>query len=315
MSVRELNAAKSVYGYYFPEVRTAIDKLLKEYPHHVFLRWCEPGGLDHFHDPIIERYIAYQNASVPDLRNFSSRYPTAGSEEGIREFLTWLQSKKVKRIYVLEGEYEGYKAVATTRCIKTIEVSPETNPATLKRGYWFLSNPSARNGNIIPDEFIERICDAGHKVFYDLTYVGLTNPHRFDLGHPNIIAVVASFSKPFGLFSYRIGFALTKEEIPSLYGNIWFKSIPSLLIAEKVMAEIGPTDITKKYKPIQKQIIGQINETFNLGMKVSDALLLGHLTREDAEHLNRNQLKIIEPFKRGKAYRFCLTPYFQQQEK
>jgi len=312
--MNKFKAMKSVYGYYFPEVRKAIDELFQNYPHDIFHQWCNPG-LDDFHVPIINTYLEFQERSVPNLKNFEFSYPTAGSEEGIREILTWLQSKKVKEIYVLEGEYEGYKSVAETRCIKTIEVKSTTDPSTLKKGYWFISNPSARDGNIIPNKYVQSICEAGHQVFYDLTYLGLTNFHEFDLSHPNIFAAVASFSKPFGLFSYRIGFTFSKEEIPSLYGNKWFKSIPALLVANEVMMEINSEDIAKKYKPVQKKIIDQINKEFELGMYTSDALLLGHLKEDDAKQLNEVKQKLIEPFKRKNTYRFCLTPYYQELEK
>jgi len=313
MSIKEFKVGKSVNSYYFPEVRAVIDKLFSQYPHYIFFEW-DDSALENFHVPIIERYINYQAFSVPYLTNFPFRYPIAGSDEGIREILTWLQAQKVRKIYVLEGEYGGYKAVAATRCIKTVEVSSGTNPATLEKGYWFISNPSARNGNIISNKTIRDICDAGHQVFYDMAYVGLTDPHQFDLSHPNIFAAVASLSKSFGLSSYRIGFAFTREEIPSLYGNIWFKSIFNLLIAEKVLTEINLGYIARKYKPIQRKIIQEINETFDLSIRVSDALLLGYLTNEDVKHLKKNQLKMIEPFQGKKAYRFGLSSYFIRLE-
>ncbi len=311
---KEFKAITTVYSYYFPEVRKIIDELVKKYPHDVFLKSVKPG-LDDFHVSIINQYLDFQAQSIPHLRDFSFRYPIAGSEEGIREVLTFLQAKGVKKIYVLKGEYEGYKAVAETRCIETVEVAPDTNPKTLEKGYWFISNPSARDGNIIPNEFINKILEAGHKVFYDLTYVGSTQPYVFDVSHPNIFAAVVSFSKPYGLFYYRVGFAFSREEIPSLYGNKWFKNIFSLLVAQKIMERLGPKDIPEKYKPIQKKIIGEINKEHGLGIKPSHALLLGYLPKELAKKLLPDKLKMIERFKRGDFYRFCLTPYYEELEK
>ena len=41
------------------------------------------------------------------------------------------------------------------------------------------------------------------------------------------------------MFRFRIGFTFSRDEVPSLYANRWFKSIPALLIALKVAQEIG----------------------------------------------------------------------------
>lgn len=309
-----LKAITTVYSYYFPEVRQAISELTRNYPHEVFLQSIKPG-LDDFHVPVIDSYIDSCAGVVPDLKGFSFRYPTAGAEEGIREVLTLLQQKGVKTIYVLKGDYEGYKSVAETRCITTREIGPEIDPVDLEPGYWFLSNPSARNGNVIVNGFIERICEAGHKVFYDLTYLGLTERYVFDVSHPNVFAATVSFSKPYGLFYYRVGFTFSREEVPSLYGNKWFKNIYALLIAERLIREKTIEEIFRKYKPIQKKIIESINREYGLGIKPSDALLLGYLPVAETEKLTPDQLEMISRFRRGDFYRFCLTPYFEELEK
>lgn len=310
----ELKAITAVYSYYFPEVRRKIDELIANYPHDVFLRSIKPG-LDDLHVPIIDLYLSSYCREVPRLKDFCFRYPTAGAEEGIREIMTFLQSRGVEKIYVLRGEYEGYRAVAETRRIETIEVDLLEDPETLEPGYWFLSNPSARNGNIIYNYFIKRICEAGHQLFYDLSYVGLTPFYEFDLSHPNIFAVAVSFSKPFGLFYYRAGFTFSRQEIPSLYGNKWFKNIFSLLIVEKLISDATARKIVNRYGPIQQEIITEINQQSGLCMRASDVLLLGYLTQQDAESLTSGQLEAIERFRRGSYYRFCLTPYFQELEK
>jgi len=313
--MREFKAITTVYSYRFPEIRELVSKLTNPFPHEVFLRATNPpGGLDDFHISVIEKIIKFHEKSVPHLKDFHFGYPTSGSEEGIREIMTHLQSKGVKKIYVLKGEYEGYDAVAATRSIETIEVDPNTDPKSLEQGYWFISNPSARDGNIISDDFINKICDAGHKVFYDLAYLCSTRQHVFNLNHKNIFAVVISFSKPFGLFYDRIGFTFSREEIPSLYGNKWFKSILGLMIAEKIVTTMKPSELYNKYRPIQEKIIKEINETLGLGLKPSDAILLAHLSTEDAEKLNEKQKELISKFRRGDNYRFCLTSYYLERE-
>ena len=240
--MKRLEAITTVYSYRFPEIRRLVDEATNPFPHEVFLSSTSPpGALDKFHEPIIGKVIGFYRDFAPHLKDFGFSYPTSGSEEGIREVMTDLRNHNIRNIYLLKGEYEGYKAVAETRKIEIVEVNPEINPKNLKPGYWFISNPSARDGNIIPNQFINDICEAGHKVFYDLAYLGSTKQHEFDISHENIFAAVVSFSKPFGLFYDRIGFTFSKEAVPSLYGNRWFKSILGLLIAEKIVDSLKPT--------------------------------------------------------------------------
>ncbi len=313
--MKSLETITTVYSYRFPEVRRIISEITNPFPHEVFLKATEPPGyLDDFHEPVINKIIDFYSEYVSELSNFGFRYPLAGSEEGIREVMTLLQSQGINQIYVLRGEYEGYKAVGETRNIETIELSPETNPKDIEPGYWFISNPSARDGNIIPNEFIQEICEAGHKVFYDLAYLGSTKKHEFDLSHENIFAAVISFSKPYGMFYDRLGFAFSREPIPSLYGNKWFKNILNLMIAERLVTELKPNTLFDKYRSIQEEIIAGINNDFGLKIKPSDALLLGYMHEGDTVNLNPEQLSMIRRFRRGSGYRFCLTPYYVKQE-
>ena len=48
---------------------------------------------------------------------------------------------------------------------------------------------------------------------------------------------MVSFSKPYGLFYYRVGFTFCREPIPALYANKWFKNVYGLLVAEKILNE------------------------------------------------------------------------------
>ena len=338
--MKELNCMKSVYTYFFPEVRKLIHFDAK-IPNEIYLNSTskikvgkilnklfkknlnlpptnkKTIDLDMIHEVIINNIIYEYRNLVPSLKSFTCRYPTAGSSEGIFHLLAMLKSSGINTIYVLNGEYEGYKEYGNSLGIKTIEIYPEKqNLSKLKKGVWFISNPSARDGNIISNEFINKICNLGHKVILDLAYLGSTKYYKFDIHNNNIIAVVMSFSKPYGVFRFRIGgFAFTRNPIPSLYANKWFKDIPSLFVSLKLVEEIKPGSLYKKYSKIQKKIIDRINKEFKLGMRVSDALLLGYLTEEDTKKLTKEQLSLIEQFKRGNSYRFCLTLYYESYEK
>ncbi len=314
--MKKFMAMKAVYSYRFPEIRKIVTELANPFPHDVYLKSASmEGGLDSFHESIIEKIIKFYSGYTPSLKDFGFRYPTSGSEEGIREIMTLLQGSGVRKIYTFRGEYEGYKEVGRTRNIETAEIDIDADPCRLEPGLWFISNPSAIDGNIIPNNIIKRICGAGHKIFYDLAYLGSTRKHRFDLSNENIFAAVLSFSKPYGLFYDRIGFAFSRMEIPSLYANKWFKNIFGLMVAEKIVSEMKPDDLYKKYSPVQKSIVKAINNDFGFGMRCSDALLLGCLKDADIPKLDRRQLGVIAPFRRGSGCRFCLTPYYQMLEK
>jgi len=311
--MKAIKAITTVYSYYLPEIRELITHLTRDYPHDVFLRSISPG-LDDFHHPIIEKLLVAHRHDVPQLGAFAHRYPTAGSDEGIREFLTQLQGEGVQQIYVWRGDYEGYREVAKTRNITTVEVDFESDPSALRPGHWFLSNPSARNGMIVPKDKILAIAEAGHRIFYDLSYLGSTDPYVFDISHPNIIAVAISFSKPYGLFYYRIGFTFSREAIPSLFANKWFKNIYGLLIADRILDDIDLPKMAQKYRRVQARIVQKMNQDSNLGVTASDAFLLAKLPATAAGGLTVDYQELIAHFKRADWYRFCLTPYFEEFE-
>ena len=95
--MKTFKAITTVYSYYLPEIRDLITDLTREYPHNVFLRSISPG-LDDFDQPIIDKLSAAHEHDVPHLAKFAYRYPTSGSEEGIREYMTFLQSQGVRQI-------------------------------------------------------------------------------------------------------------------------------------------------------------------------------------------------------------------------
>jgi hypothetical protein len=297
----KIKATRTVYCYYFPGVRKIIDEVVKNYPHDVFLSSITPG-LDNFHFPIIDKFVDYHKNLISGLNNFQYKYFTDGSRQGIFHLLVELKCKEPNLIiYVLKGEYEGYREYATRLGIKFQEVEENADFSKLESGVFFISNPSGRDGNIIPNEFIENICKY-HRVVYDLAYAGLTKEYNLKVDYPNIIAVVASMSKPFGLYYYRAGFAFTKEPIETLIANKWFKNIFSLVVTKAILEKIKPQELYKKYKPLQERIIEKINKENNLKLKASDVILLANTEEK------------IEPFIRDKFCRLCLTPYFLEEE-
>ena len=309
-----LRAITTVYSYYLPEIRTLVSELTRDYPHDVFLRSVSPG-LDDFHRPIIDRLVSWYRDEIRGLDRFPCRYPTAGSEEGIREVISHLAFSGVRSIYMWQGDYEGYREVARSRGVACVEVGFDEHPARLQAGYWFLSNPSARDGQIVERARIDAILEAGHRVFYDLSYVGSTAPALFEVDHPGVFAAAISFSKPFGLFYYRIGFTFLRESVPALEANRWFKNVFGLLLADRLLASYSPRALADRYKHVQSDIVGTIRAECGLPLLASDAFLLAHLGGARARALSEAERELIARFRRGEGYRFCLTPYFLEAER
>ena len=299
----EMKAIRGVYCYYFPEVREVIDEVCENFPHDVFLSSISPG-LDDFDKPIIEKFVKYYSEDVPALKDFGYRYSTDGSRQGIFHLLAEIKAKNADEvIYVFEGEYEGYQEYANRLGITIVEVSEDEDFSKLKPGYFFISNPSGRDGNVIRNEVVTDICES-HKVVYDLAYLGMTELYEIDVSNDNIVAVVASMSKPFGMYYLRSGFTFTRKPLETLVANKWFKNIFSLVVTDRVLDRIRPRQLYDKYKLMQEKIISEINEDHGLNLKVSDVFLLANTSDK------------IEGFMRGDKFcRLCLTPYLLEEEK
>lgn len=350
--VSQWRPMKAVYSFVFPESWAVINRIARKLPIQLFrvettaARAASllkarlgieldvpstPGGkvdLDEIHVPIIERIVRAYSRQVPDLQQFGWRYPTSGSSEGLFHLLVSLKLSGVDVIHVFNGEYEGYGAQGGN--LQLSHERHELQEAAAESGMtvrhilpgdalnlppgsvWFISNPSARQGNIVPNEIVNRLCQNGQRVILDLSYVGATRAHVFDVSHPNIIAVALSFSKPYGVFRFRMGgFIFTRQEVRTLYGNKWFKDVERLLQALALAEEVTPAGLYPKYRPVQLAIIAALNARFGLGLLPSDAVMLAYLPKDRASHLDVKQLRMIEPFLRGDHYRFCLTPYLE----
>ena len=336
---KELKAMKAVYAYFFPEVRelvhatdhladnlflatTSIEEAQRVVGALSFKRGIVVPStidgkvdLDTIHEPIIDRVTEIYEPVVPGISDFRSRYFTSGSSEGIFHALAELKAKGIDTIFTLAGEYEGYKEYGKTLGIETQEVDlRRTKAGNLERGVWFISNPSARDGNIILNETVTELCDSGNKVYLDLAYVGSTRNHTFDVSHENISAVFTSFSKPYGVFRFRIGFTFSRQPMDSLYANKWFKDVQRVLTAAKIVEEIGPRSLHEKYESRQFDIVKKLNREYGLNIQPSDALLLGNIPQEKTGNLTESQRQLLAPYKRGEGYRLCLTPYYEELE-
>ncbi|MCR4327496.1 MAG: aminotransferase class I/II-fold pyridoxal phosphate-dependent enzyme [Nanoarchaeota archaeon] len=336
----KLHALKAVYTYFFPEVRE-ISKLPSKIDSSLFLtttsveeakKGIDKLGfdksltlpqtsegkidLDLLHEPVIKRISKIYSEVLRGISEFKHSYFTSGSSEGIFHVLSELKARGVNEIYTLSGEYEGYKEYGNAIGIKTTEINlDKTKLNSLDKKVWFISNPSARDGNTISNEVINEICDNASEVFLDFAYAGLTKENMFDISHKNIKGFFLSFSKPYGFFRFRAGFAFSKEELKSLYGNKWFKDIGRVLTSLKLAEDIGPNFFHKKYGKLQSEIVNSINKKYSLKLKKSDSLLIAYMSSLDFMTLSPEGKNLVSPYKRGESYRFCLTPYFEKIEK
>lgn len=306
----DIKAISSVYAYYYPEVRTIVDKVIKSFPQDLLLKSIFPG-LDDYHVPLVEKFINCSTKYQKGLDGFDFHYFVNGSSEAIFHLLVdAIYRNQGKPIYVFQGEYEGYQEYAKNMGGSVTEIDTHDDLKKLPLGRWFISNPSAVNGNIIGNNIIKNICNLGHEVVIDVSYIGTTRQYQLDLTHQNIIAVLVSMSKPFGLFYYRVGLAFTRNQIPTLYPNKWFKNILSITIGEALLDKFGIGYFYKKYRPLQEKAIRQLSREVEAPILPSDVLLLAHLPQKSTKNLSKKQQDRLRKYLRGDNYRFCLTPYF-----
>lgn len=307
---------QTVYSYYMPEVRAVVEDVLTHDADRLnrLLRQNYKPGLDDVHEPLMDKFEAHGRANgVIGWNSFRHRYYTNGSSEAIFHLIaSRVGSDKTKPLYQLEGEYQGFEAYANALGMRFTSVSEKTALSDhyyrrrgirphYRPGIFFLSYPSARDGNILDPILFESIVE-NHLVVLDLAYLGMTEPLDIDVSHPNIIAVTASMSKPFGLYYFRSGFLWTGDAVDSLYGNRWFKNVPSIMVAEAVLDHVAAQELRLIYQPKQDKAIHKL-QTATSNVKPSDVWLLAYEDDGPESYVRAN-----------KRARYCLTPYYMDAE-
>lgn len=309
-----LKAFTAVYSYTTPEVHRIIANLTQSYPRQLIDEGWVRSDLTKFQDYAFDALLALRGGEVQGLNEFDFRYPTYGSDHAICEYMTHLKVDEGRSfIYVFENDYEGYVERAKSRGLEPISMRLNYKLDGLEPGVWFISNPSARDGNVLPQGAVDGLLQAGHRIVYDLAYLGTTAEHQFDLSHQGIDAALISLSKPYGLFSHRIGLSFFRRPVRSLIANeLWFKNIFGLKLASEVLTHIDGKSYARRYKARQGEIVEQLRKDSGLPLTPSDAFLLAHITEGDAQSLAPEQQTMLQKYKRGSGYRFCLTPFFAE---
>ncbi len=300
---------KTVYSLIYPETETLLLKLWEKKPLDLYRRAYE-GHQDRVHRTFFESYKNWIKGSVTLPSNFKE-YPTAGSSEAIRESLADFASKCPRgRIHVFNGDYEGYEALARGYNLEVVKHDRE-DFSSLKdikdHEPFYISQPSSINGcywDKFPD-FITYLETNSIKVKVraDLCYVGACTVEKpVDLSSDLVDMVFFSLSKTFGVYYHRIGGVFSKEEIPGLNGNVWFKNLFSLEFGSALLQIYPIGYLPRKYKHLQDKAQAKLLSE-GIQTSPSDVLFLLHSSAESNPEYSRNSL----------WSRLCISPLLDKE--
>jgi Aminotransferase class I and II len=308
-----MDISRTVYSIYYPETRAVVDELWAERPHALYERNYSKHQ-DALHHGCLDGWRAWAAAAGVTLGSgFPFHYPTAGASEAIHALMAFQATHGGGRVHVFDGEYEGYAHTAAALGLGVVSHSrdPDVRARSLADSaragdvFW-LSQPSAIDGNLWRDftPYVERLAAVapGVALIVDLTYVGaVAAPLPIDLDRPEVTAVTWSLSKPFGVYYHRIGGLLTRAEVPSLRGHLWFKNLFSLQLGERLMARYRPGELAARYRQRQHEALEHAREAglIDGAAGPSDVVMLAHGAAGDPR---------FAEYRRGAGLRFCLSP-------
>lgn len=321
MTFQYQDISKTVYSLVWPQTHNLMLKCLQENALDMVMRHSCPHHKmqDSIGPDFAESWWKWSNISTESSSIWSHFYPTNGASEALREIINELMETK-GTLFVFEGEYEGYQAIAQGHNIPVVQLSRlkfkeqwETikNQITHKSQFW-VSQPSSIDG-CYWDEFDEW-CQIEHPLlekWVDLTYIGAT-PSSFARLLPfvspkHITGCIFSLSKPAGMYYRRIGGCFSSRSIAGLYGNIWFKNIDSIYLGQAFIDEVKCSSIPDQYVHLQHKVIEHFNrDNFpHEQWKPSQVVLLAHAFTCPTQEKNQDD---PHRFKRGQVYRVCITP-------
>lgn len=316
-------ASGTVYSLVMPESEAALGAIVGGGDAYYGM-YREPWSQkqDDMHVAYFDRWIEWARPIVDfPAALFPFRYPTAGASEGIfklmAEYLATARRDGFDpSVHMFEGEYEGFPAYAASLGIPLVRhrrqdwdgVPGGVDP----RALFFISQPSAIDGTVWEafPAFVAAMADARPDVALipDLTYVGsVARPFAITLDAPNIPAFVLSHSKPFGGYYHRVGGVVSRTELPSLFGNKWFKNLQSLAWATEMMGRHGVFDLPRRYRPVQEDAARRVGTALGVpALTAADVMLLGIAPAGEGED------GLIGKVMRGscdeRVVRLCLTP-------
>ena len=291
---------KAIYSFTYSEVGELIEKLWLEKPHHLYENnWLKAQDDRHIH--FINEWKAWVKDVLQIPSDFAHSYYCNGSSEAIKEALTMHSLSKNPTIHIFEGEYEGYEALAKNLNIKIVKHKRENwkNSITkIKEGdQFYISQPSSIDGNIWGD-FNEFAKSVTCKLMLDVAYLGATKHNNYKINiYDSIHTIFFSLSKPFGVYYHRIGGVISKESLPNLYGNKWFKNIFSVELGMRLLKKYKLGELPKSYVSYKQKIL----ENYNSLSDCDVFLMATNMTKTKS---NFSRLKTSK----GYLNRYCLTP-------
>jgi hypothetical protein len=322
----EIGLSKTVYALVTPETEAAKMNALgyestgakKAFMSQFREAWT--GKQDAYHREFFDEWSAWSSPVVDlDRANYPFQYPTAGASEPIRHLIYSL-GLRGGNLHFFRGEYEGFKAIGEAvnaefkaggpPPIELIEWDRkhwhEVKEAFGERDLFFVSQPSAIDGNIWDDfnAFVATMPD--NSVVADITYVGAVSERcitaRFDLNAPAIRNIVFSLSKPFGAYYDRIGGMFARTTDLGMFANVWFKSLTAISIGRRLMAENTVFEIPERYRGVQFTMTAEARVRLGIAFYPSDVYMLAHADANTADG------DLAQYLRRDRALRVCLTP-------
>ena len=311
--------SKAVYGLVFPETREMLDRIWAARPHALF-EDSYTEAQDGANEVFLDSWKSWSSEvlSLPDLPH---GYPTAGSSEAIRESIWDLgraaaAAGREAVMHTFAGEYEGYGAYARAAGVAVVRHDRDrwrenaaglaTGPGSSAHHRWYISQPSAIDGNLWPgfDDFLRAMDERRVEVAVDLAYVGAVGPeYRIALDLPCVHTVFFSLSKVFGLFYHRVGGLLTRAPMLGLEGQRWFKNMLSLYTGTAMMDAHAVRALPQRYAASRERVCHELSNRHGIRLAPSDVLILASAPldapgAEDWQRLDRG----------AGSLRFCLTP-------
>jgi hypothetical protein len=321
----DLGVSRPVFDCKWPETRAVVEELWASRPHHLYDRPYD-GLQDDLGERFLEAWAAWAAPIVKMPLGLRFGYATMGSTEAIRETLALhaMQRGRAQKdgrkptIHIFDGEYEGYSGQFEGYGGAVVRHDREAYAESMARDVregdrFYISQPSALDGNVWSgyDAFVAHV-ERHHPllhVYADLSYVGAVGrAYTVRVDSPAIRAAFFSLSKPLGVYYHRVGGVFSREELPGLYGNRWFKTSFGLALGITLCERIGVRQIAQRYAGLQQQETSRIARECGIALTPSDAVLLaqGALGQPAMP-------KEIVALRRGRTVRLCLTPSLERQ--
>lgn len=303
-----MELSKTVYSLVYPDTEKELLVLWRHEPIDLYQK-AYKGVQNETHIKFLDGWKNWIK-DIVKLPKLTHSYATHGSSEAIRESLANYASRFPRgTIHVFEGEYEGYAALAEGYNLSVVKHKRDKEHwgslLKIKNEPFYLSQPSSIDGCFWEnfDDFIKYLetKNPSVKLRLDLCYVGSTIVEKFvNCDYEIVDMVFFSLSKIFGVYYHRIGGVFSKEAIPGLFGNVWFKNVFSLKFGTDLMNRFKPSELPKKYAHLQSQAVEEANRYLSGSFISSDVFLLAY-------NINP-QNKEVEFTRDGGIARLCLTP-------